>query len=178
VHSRTMSQSIVPIAPITDEQKQTYAALYLLKKLDLKPEDGGLELPVVLPSELAPLDETLQQLAVDDLVVINARKNRYELTKQGIAYLGNAIDEAQALVDEFDDHEVEDAIAELRARNLDVFRARFLWGWYEGEFDDLVLFQERRGISPVERMWAFYLMSDAFWTDLAREVDPQLALPG
>jgi hypothetical protein len=157
---------------ISDEQKQTYASLYLLKKLDLAPEDGGLALPVVLPSELSPLDETLQQLAVDGLVAINAKKNRYELTEQGIAYLGNVIDEAEALVDEFDDYEVEDALRELRARNLDVFRARFLWGWYEGEFDDLVLFQERRGVSPVERLWAFYLMSDAFWTELARELAP------
>jgi hypothetical protein len=167
-----MSQSLVPVRPISEEQKQTYAGLYLMKKLDLKPEDGGLELAVVLPSELSPLDETLQQLAVDDLVAINAKKNRYELTPQGVAYLGRTIDEAEALVDEFDDHEVEDAIAELRARNLDIFRARFLWGWYEGEFDDLVSFQERRGASPVERMWAFYLMSDAFWAELARELAP------
>lgn len=157
-------------SPITEEQKHTYAGLYLLKKLDLPPEDGRLELPVVLPSELSPIDETLQQLAVDDLVAINAKKKRYELTKKGIAYLGAAIDEAQDLVDEFDDYEVEDAIAELAARNLDVFRARFLWGWYEGEFDDLVMFQERRGVSPVERMWAFYLMDDAFWAELAKEL--------
>jgi hypothetical protein len=165
-----MSQSIVQVRQVTEEQKQTYAGLYLMKKLDLKPEDGGLELPVVLPSELSPLDETLQQLAVDDLISINAKKNRYELTPQGITYLGSAIDEAEALVDELDDLEVEEAIAELRGRNLDVYRARFLWGWYEGEFDDLVSFQERRGVSPVERMWAFYLMSDAFWAELAREL--------
>jgi hypothetical protein len=163
---------------ITEEQKQTYARLYLLKKLDLKPAEGGLEIPVVLPSELSPLDETLQQLAVDDLVVINAKKNRYELTPQGVAYLGEAIDEAEALVDEFDDYEVEDAIAELQARNLDVFRARFLWGWFEGEFDDLVMFQERRGVTPVERMWAFYLMSDEFWAEIARELAPARALRG
>lgn len=155
---------------VTDEQKQTLVALYLLKKLDLSPEDGGLELPVVLPSELSPLDETLQQLAVDDLIVINAKKNRYELTKQGIAYLGTAIDEAQALVDELDELEVDEAIAVLRERNLDVFRARFLWGWYEGELDDLVLFQERRGAQPIERFWAFYLMSDALWAELARDL--------
>ncbi|CAN5914310.1 hypothetical protein BH11MYX3_BH11MYX3_48320 [soil metagenome] len=156
--------------PYSPEQMQSFASLYLLKKLDLSPEDGGLEIPVVLPSVLSPLDETLQQLAVDDLISINAKKNRYELTKQGIAYLGTAIDEAQALVDEFDELEVEEAIAELKARKLDVFRARFLWGWYEGEFDDLVLFQERRGAAPVERMWAFYLMSDAFWQELARDI--------
>ena len=163
-------QSLTVTSPITDEQKQTYASLVLLKKLDISPEDGGLELPVVLPSELSPLDEVLQELAVADLVVINAKKNRYELTKQGIAYLGTVIDEASEIVDEFDDYEVEDAIAELKARNLDVFRARFLWGWFEGEFDDLVLFQERRGAEPVERFWAFYLMSDAFWSELAREL--------
>ncbi len=162
--------SLTVTTPITPEQMHSFAALYLLKKLDLSPEDGGLEIPVVLPSELSPLDETLQQLAVDDLISINAKKNRYELTKQGIAHLGTAIDEAQAMVDEFDDLEVDQAIAELKARKLDVFRARFLWGWYEGEFDDLVLFQERRGAVPVERFWAFYLMSDAFWQELARDI--------
>lgn len=156
--------------PIRPEQMQSFASLYLLKKLDLSPEEGGLEIPVVLPSELSPLDETLQQLAVEDLIVINAKNNRYELTKQGIAYLGTVIDEAQALVDEFDELEIEEAIAELAARKLDVYRARFLWGWYEGEFDDLVLFQERRGAAPVERFWAFYLMSDAFWQELARDL--------
>ncbi|MEO7092693.1 MAG: hypothetical protein ABI175_05550 [Polyangiales bacterium] len=158
------------VQAVTDDQKQTYASLVLLKKLDVAPEDGGLELPVVVPSELSPLDETLQQLAVDDYVVINARKNRYELTKKGIAYLGTVIDEASALVDEFDELEVDEAIAELRTRNLDVFRARFLWGWFEGEFDDLVLWQERRGVTPIERFWAFYLMSDAFWTELSRDL--------
>ena len=155
---------------LTDEQKQTYTGLWLLKKLDLDPKDGGMELPVVLPSELSPLDETLQQLAVDDLVSINAKKNRYELTKKGIDYLGRYIDDASEIVDEFDDWETEDAIAEMKARKLDVMRARFLWGWYEGELDDLVAFQERRGVTPVERMWAFYLTSDAFWDELAKDL--------
>lgn len=160
----------MPMLLPSDEQKHTYIALYLLKKLDLAPEDGGLELPVVLPSELSPLDDVLQQLAVDDMIAINMRKKRYELTKAGIALLGETIDEAQALVDEFDDRELSEVIAELTARKLDVFRARFLWGWFEGEFDDLVLFQQRRGATPVERLWAFYLTSDAFWAELARDL--------
>jgi hypothetical protein len=145
-----------------------------MKKLDLKPEDGGMEIPVVLPSELSPLDETLQQLAVDDLISINAKKGRYELTKQGIDYLGRTIDEATDLVDEMDDLELDEAIAQLRERKLDLMRARFLWGWFEGEFDDLVQFQERRGVTPVEKMWAFYLMGDEFWDELARDFTPQL----
>lgn len=156
--------------PISDDQKRTYVSLYLLKKLDLAPDDGGLELPVVLPSDLDPLDDVLQQLAVDDLIAINARKGRYDLTKRGIAQLGTTIDEAKALVDEFDDLELADVVTQLTARKLDVFRARFLWGWYEGEFDDLVLFQQRRGVRQVEELWAYYLTSDAFWIELARDL--------
>lgn len=160
-----------PGTAIDDETKQTYIALWLLKKLDLTPEDGGMELPVSLPAELSPLDETLQQLAVEDLIRINVKTGRYDLTKSGIAYLGRVIDEASDLVDELDDLEIEEAIAELRARGLDVFRARFIWGWFDGEFDDMVQWQEQRGIRPVERLWAFYLTGDDFWNELGRELD-------
>jgi len=159
-----------PNTAIDDDQKQTYIALWLLKKLDLKPEDGGISFPVVLDGELSPLDEPLQQLAVDELIQINAKKGCYELTKKGIAYLGEVIDEASDLVDDLDDLETDEAIAELRSRGLDVYRARFLWAWFDGELDDLVLFQERRGITPVERMWAFYLTGDDLWRELANDL--------
>ena len=36
--------------------------------------------------------------------------------------------------------------------------------------DSLVLFQERRGAQQIERFWAFYLMSDALWAELARDL--------
>ncbi len=156
---------------IDDDTKATYVKLWILKKLDLKPEDGGLEFPVVLPSELSPLDDYLQDLAVEELVAINAKKGRYELTKKGIAHLGEVIDEASDLVDDLDDLETEEAIDELRSRGLDVFRARFLWAWFDGELDDLVLFQERRGVKPVERLWAFYLVGDELWAELAKDLD-------
>ena len=87
-----------------------------------------------------------------------------------MAYLGGIIDEASDLVDALDDLETHEAVAELRRRGLDVFRARFLWGWFDGEFDDLVLWQERRGLRPVEHLWAFYLTGDAPWNELAREL--------
>lgn len=159
-----------PGTAIDDEAKQRYIALWLLKKLDLGAEDGGMELPVALPPELSPLDEPLQQLAVEGLIEINRKKGRYDLTKEGIAYLGRIIDEASDLVDELDDLEVEEAIAKLRTSGRDVFRARFLWGWFDGELDDLVLWQEQRGLRPVETLWAFYLTGDALWNELAREL--------
>jgi len=154
----------------TEEQKKTYASMVLLKKMDLEPEDGGMTFPVVLPSELSPLDETLQDLAVADLIRINAKKGHYELTPQGIEQLGRLIDEAEEMVDQLDELETDEAIEELRRRKHDVFRARFLWGWYEGEFDDLVEFQRQRGVSPVETLWAFYLLGDDFYRELGREL--------
>jgi hypothetical protein len=155
--------------PIDEDQKHSLVSLWIMKKLDVDPKDGGMEMPVVLPSELSPLDEHLQQLAVEDYVKINAKKGRYELTKKGIDYLGQVIDEAQEMVDELDELETDEAIEQLKAANVDLLRARFLWGWYEGELDDLVLFQERRGVNPVERLWAFYLTSDDFFRELARD---------
>ena len=153
------------------EQKKTYASMVILKKMDLEPEDGGMTFPVVLPPELSPLDELLGDLAVEDLVSINARKERYELTQAGIDYLGRLIDEAEEMIEGLDDLETEEAIEELRRQRRDLFRSRFLWGWYEGEFDDLVAFQEQRGVTPVERLWAFYLLSDDFYRELARELE-------
>ena len=156
---------------VSREQKLVYAGIYVLKKMDLKPADGGIEMPIVLPSEMSPLEDVLQELVNADLVEVNRRKARFELTKKGLAYLGEIIDEAEALVDEFDDESLEDAVAELRRRNVDVLRARFLWGWYDGELDDLVLFQQRRGATPVEPWWADYLMSDAFYEALRRDCE-------
>ncbi|MGE0546600.1 MAG: hypothetical protein AB7O24_24070 [Kofleriaceae bacterium] len=166
-----MTTALVRRPVIDEDQKTTYAGIWLLKKIDLDPKDGGIEMPVVLPAELSPLDEVLQQMAVDDLISINAKKGRYELTKKGIAYLGKLQDEASDLIDEFEDAETDEVIEELRARNLDPFRAMFLWYWFDEEIDDLVVFQERRGVTPVERMWAFYLMGDEFWRELAKDIE-------
>jgi hypothetical protein len=166
-----VTDALVRRPVLDDDTKHTYIAMWLLKKLDLKPDDGGMEFPVVLPSELSPLDEHLQQLAVEELIQINAKKGRYELTKKGIAHLGELIDEASDMVDDLDDLETEEAIAELRAQGRDVYRARYLWGWFDGEFDDIVLWQERRGIKPVERLWAFYLTGDDLWNELAKELE-------
>lgn len=159
-----------PGCAVTEEQKLIYAGMYMLKKMDLSPKEGGMTVPVLLPSELAPLEEVMHKLLFDEMIKINRRKERYDLTKKGIAYIGRLIDEAEELVDEFDDEELEDVIEELEERNLDVFRARFLWGWYEGELDDLEMFQQRRGISPVETLWAYYLTDDAFFNELAKDV--------
>lgn len=158
---------------VTEEQRLTYAGIYVLKKMDLKPADGGMQMPVVLDSMLAELDETLERLVMQGYLEIDRKAQRYKITKAGFKYVGALIDEAEAIISEFDEWETADMVNELRARHLDPLRARFLWGWYQDEFDDLVQFQHRRGVAPVEPYWANYVTSDVFYENLALDLaDP------
>lgn len=159
---------------ISDSEKLTYVGMFVLKLLDLRPEDGGLDIPVNLPHTLAPFEPVLEQLAIEGMIEVDRKRGLWQLTPRGDGYLGALVDEAEALIDEFDEAETEDMIAVLRRRNLDPLRARFLWGWYQGEFDDPVLYQQRRGITPVEHDWATFLLSDEFFEDLARDLIPYL----
>ncbi len=156
--------------PTSDAKKRYYATLYVLKKLDLDVDEGGVELPVLLPPELAPLEELLETMAIEGLVSIDRRRQRYVLTARGIEAVGLLIDEIEGVIEEFDDQETAEVVATLRARNLDVMRIRFLWGWYDGEFDDVVAYQQRRGFAEIERDWAAFILSDAFYEDLERDL--------
>jgi hypothetical protein len=158
---------------ISQGQKLTYAGIYMLKKLDVAPEDGGLVLPLALPRELDPVDAALEQLVIAGLVAMNKKKGIYELTKLGIDHIGTLIDEAETYIEEFDEAPAEKVVAEVQRRRLDPMRVRFLWGWYQGEFDDLVLWQQRRGIPEVDHDWASYLMGDEFWTELGQDLVPE-----
>ena len=153
-----------------DDTQRRLAGLYLMKKLDLSPEDGGMPLPLPLPRELDLLDEVLDPLVVAGLVDMDRRRKQYVLTDRGIETIGHHIDEAEHYIDEFDGMAVEQLVPLLRQRRLDPLRVRFLWGWYQGELDDLVTFQQRRGVSPVERDWALYLVSDELYEELARDL--------
>jgi hypothetical protein len=155
---------------VTNEQRLTYAGILVLKKMDLKPADGGLEMPVLLDARLAPLEEVLERLVLQGYLAIDRKKQRYTITKAGYQHIAALIDEAEAIIDEFDDWETEEMVAELRSRNLDPLRARFLWGWYQEEFDDLVQFQQRRGIDPVEPDWAAFAVSPEFYANLALDI--------
>jgi hypothetical protein len=117
-------------AVVDDDEIRTYAGIYVMKMMDLKPADGGMVFELPLPHELSPLDEVLVELESRGLVEMHRRKDRWDLTKAGLAHLATLIDEATDLMDEFDDDELPEVVAELRARNLDPLRARFLWGWY------------------------------------------------
>ena len=159
-----------PDASHTLARKQLYAGLFVLKMLDLKPAEGGIAIPVLLPPELDPIDGLLDSMAVAGWISINTKKARWEITKAGYEYLGRHIDEAAALVEEYAETDLPDVVTALRRRNLDPLRARFLWGWFEGEFDDLVQFQHQRGAARIEESWAAYVLSDDFYDEIARDL--------
>ena len=154
---------------IDDETIDVYAGIYVLKKMDLRPEDGGMTFGLTLAGELTPLEPVLHRLHADGLVKMN-RKEQWELTKDGLAYLARLIDEAEDLMEELDELEPDEAVAALRASHRDPLRARFLWGWYDGEFDDLVEFQRTRGVTPVQPLWAYYLTDDELYAELAKDL--------
>ena len=158
---------------ISEDQKYYYAGLWALKMLDLSPEDGGLDFSVAAAGEWASLEPVLERLAVDGLVSIDRKKGLYLLTDAGLDRLANAIDEAEALIDEFDEQETPEMLTELRRRRLDPLRVRYLWGWYQGEFDDLVVFQQRRGADVVEADGGAYLLGDALYEELAGDLTPE-----
>ena len=169
---------------VTEDKRQTYCELIVLKLMDLGPDDGGVEFPRDLPAELSPLQNILQELRFKGLIEIVAKKRgalaalrgkakeeHYALTPAGVEHLGRVIDEAEGYVTEYDEMETSDMVADAQSRKRDPVRIRFLWGWFEGEFDDLALFQERRSIDPVERLWAYYMTSNEFWDEILKDLD-------
>ena len=144
--------------------------MLVLKWMDLAADDGGIELPVNLPHALQPFDPVLERLTVQGHVDIDRKKARWVLTDQGVDYLGALIDEAEGYIEEFDEVPADEIVAMLRERGVDPLRVRFLWGWYQGEFDDPVLYQERRGLFPIEPDWASFVLGDAFFADLAAQL--------
>ncbi|MEM6293787.1 MAG: hypothetical protein AAGA54_21105 [Myxococcota bacterium] len=154
---------------LTESQRHGFARLFVLKLLDLDADDGGLRMPVVLPPELDAFEPVLVQAAVEGLVEIDRKRGEYRLTAAGVELLGVHIDEAEAYIEEFDDVEVAQMLPVLKARRIDPMRVRFLWGWYQGEFDDPVLFQQRRGVPAPEADWAAYILSAAFYAALAED---------
>jgi hypothetical protein len=155
---------------IDESRRQLYAGIWVMKKLDLEPEDGGVTLPLLLPHDWAPLEGVLDRLVMDGLVAMNRGKGRYELTPRGIETVGMLIDEAETYIEEFDGVPAPELVRQLERRKVDPVRVRFLWGWYQGELDDLVLFQQRRGIAEVEHDWAEYLVGEGLWRELGRDL--------
>lgn len=147
-----------PQEPMTD--RWTYVGLFVLKLMDIAESEGGMTIPLALPPELVPLRPAIDRLYAEGLITQSRWRGRWQITKLGLDVLGRTIDEAQGYIAEFDDLEVDEMINVLHESGLDPMRVRFLWGWVEGEFDDLVY----------EPGWAESLAEGAFFDDLEAEL--------
>ena len=153
---------------ISASQKLAFAGIYLLKKLDLAPEDGGIALAATLAEDVAALAPALEQLEQQGFVERGGDPPLYDLTDAGLEHLEALMDEAEALAPPDAELETDDAIHGHEHRGLQSLRERFLWSWYRGVLDDLVAYQRARGLEPLEACWARFLLSDALYEALDR----------
>jgi DNA-binding PadR family transcriptional regulator len=151
---------------ISAPQKLAFAGIYLLKKLDLPTEDGGVELSSALAEDGSVLAPVLAQLEQQRFVERVGDPPLFELTDAGLEHLEALMEEAEALVPSDAELETDDAIHVHEHRGLRSLRERFLWSWYRGELDDLVGYQRARGLEPVDTSWARFLLSDALYEAL------------
>lgn len=152
---------------MSHDQMLSYAGMWILKMLDIGPANGGIKIEVPLASEHIMAEEVIDYLYNMGYIDIQTEKYSYAITDKGFHYIREIIAEAEAIIDEFIDVDTEEMIRIYQNRNLDIFRARFLWGLYDGEFDNVVQFQQKRGFREIERNWSIFITSDAFYKNLA-----------
>ncbi|MEZ4452845.1 MAG: hypothetical protein R3B09_25510 [Nannocystaceae bacterium] len=158
-------------SPLSESQRRYYAGLILLKRVDLSADDRSLAIPVLLPAAESAIEGLLEELHLRGLIEIDRKRQIYTLTRRGADEVGALIAEIEGIIDEFDGVPVPKMVRTLRRRNLDPFRARFLWGWYDGELDDPIAYQRRRGFAEVEESWASFILGDELYEDLARDLE-------
>jgi hypothetical protein len=91
----------------------------------------------VLPAELSPLDESLQQLAADGYAEIDKKKGIYKPTSgYRVSRRGDRRGPAHGRRSRRARHDD----ASPSCAHATSTSCALSWGWYEGEFDDLVLF--------------------------------------
>ncbi len=151
---------------ISESHKLTLAGLYLLKKIDLPAEDGGLELSAPLAEDLAALAPALERLEQQGLVERVGEPPAYALTDAGLDHLEGVMEEAEALIPSDAGLDEDDALETHAHRGLRGLRERFLWAWYIGELDDLAAYQRASGRAPIDGHWARFLLADALYESL------------
>lgn len=156
---------------VSDEHKKVYAGMFIMKMLDLPKKDGGIRMEVPLQNELAFIEDVVDMLTLQDFIEIDENQGIYKISDKGYSYIRAIIQEAEDYIREFDDEEVEDMLEELHERNVDTMRVRFLWGLYQGEFDNVEMFQQRRGFTRIDPEWATFITSDAFYNNLALDLE-------
>ncbi len=150
-----------------------YAGMYVLKLIDLPPKEGGhiFEVPLALEDE--HLEPVLDDLLFHGLIDIDTVRTCYVLTQDGRNYVDKLIGEVEAYIDKYQEFEPTTKVNLMRRDNINPLRARFLWGLYDGEFDDLNEWQDNWQINPAERVddWRFVITRKEFYDMLFEHIN-------
>lgn len=140
---------------------------------ELASEGHIFEVP--LPPKDEILEPVLDSLLFSDRITISPEKGFYELTQEGQGYIDRIIEELESYIDRYESMDSQTRVLSMQRDRVDPLRARFLWGLCDGEFDDLTLWQNERGIYPVVGNWQNWLVSKDFYDRLTDDIflDPK-----
>ena len=145
-----------------------YAGIYLLKMMEAEPPP----FQVPLSSQDESLEPILDDLLFRELILIDPEKSAYQISQKGVEYVDSLIDEIEGYIDEYQDFEPATRVNLMKRDHVNPLRARFLWGLYDGEFDDLVEWQDQSQFSPSEIKinWRQIITSKEFYDYLFEDI--------
>ena len=150
-----------------------YAGMYVLKMLDMPPDQGGhvFEVPLSGPDER--IEPVLDDLMFHSLVTIDEQNFRYALTDEGTEYIGKLLDEIEGYIAKYQEFEPTTKVNLMKRDRVNPLRARFLWGLYDGEFDDFKQWQENWNIDPAEQTedWQDVVVMKEFYDMLFDDIN-------
>ena len=157
----------------TNLEIMKYAGMYILKTMDPEaPENIHHVYEVPLERDDEILEPVLDDLLYRSLVEIDSKNTCYKITGKGMDYIQQLINETESLLEKYAEMEPRTRLAIMRRDGINLLRARFLWGWYDGEFDDLVEFQHiQEWEGDIQTIWQIFIVSKEFYDALFEEIN-------
>ncbi|MDH5681585.1 MAG: hypothetical protein OEZ36_08360 [Spirochaetota bacterium] len=155
-----------------------YAGMYILKRLDLPAEEGGHAFEVPLAGLDEHLEPILDDLMFHNLIEIDENAVRYALSDEGRGYVDKLIVEIEGYIDKYQEFEPTTRVNLMKRDRINPLRARFLWGLYDGEFDDFELWQENWEVPATEKLsdWRDVITKKEFYDMLFEDINHMDAL--
>jgi len=100
-----------------------YAGMYVIKKMDLTPADGGHIFEVPLQGLDEHLEPVLDNLMFNNLIFIDTNRVQYDLTKDGEQYVRSLIDEAEVYIDKYQEFEPTTRVNLMKRDKVNPLRA-------------------------------------------------------
>ncbi len=148
-----------------------YAGIYILKKMDISDDSGGHVFEVPLSGIDEHLEPVMDDLLFNDLVKIDTVNICYKISDKGRDYIDSLIDEIEGYIDRYEDFDPQAKVNLMKRDRVNPLRVRFLWGLYDGEFDDFNQWQDNLGITDKIKDWQTIIVKKEFYDILFEEID-------